>query len=303
MLKKENVNRLEILDSDFVRVITTINNVDIRYTKHPVYAKIPGGETPSIQQSEKVKRIDKNTYLDPNTNEVKEYTFNTERTQNESTFYRTRRKLNWLILNNFSGGNQELFLTLTYKKHIQNSFELATDFRNYMKRINNHFKGQHSFDYIVIREPHLSGSWHMHVLLRYDDEITSEIKTILTERWKNGTAHIQNIIQVNKLAAYLTAHLTHLVVDENGEDTVMVDYSSMTTKTIMKNARLGLYPMRLRIYSSSKGIKKPIKKYMTFAECKRLYQISHFKNYDASFKLSNKNFVLIQRHIQLTKIQ
>lgn len=50
-----------------------------------------------------------------------------------------------------------------------------------------------------------------------------------------GTAYIQNIVQVNKLAAYLTSHLTHLVIDENGEDSILLDYSAMTTKTIMKN--------------------------------------------------------------------
>lgn len=301
MLKKENMNRIEILDSDFVRVIPTMNNVDIRYTKQPEKSVIQRRKQTTVQSSEKVKRIDKETYLDPNTNEVKEYNRNTERTQNESTFYRTRRELNWLILNNFSGGNQELFLTLTYNEPVQNPFELATDFRNYMKRINSYFKAQYSFDYVVIREPHMSGSWHMHVMLRCDDEITPEIKAILTERWDNGTAHTQSIVQVNKLAAYLTSHLTHLVIDENGEDSVMVDYSSMTTKTIMKNARLDLYPMRFRIYSSSKNIRKPSKQYMTFAECKRLYQISHFKNYDASFKLFNSQFALVQRHIQLTK--
>lgn len=301
MLKKENMGRIEILDDDFVRVIPTINNVDIRYTKHPENSILQREEQKTGPSTEKVKRIDKKTYFDPNTNDVKEYIQNTERTQNESTFYRTRRELNWLILNNFSGGNQELLLTLTYKKLVKNPYELSTDFRNYLKRVNNYFKSLYSFDYIVVREPHMSGSWHMHVLLRCDTDITSEIKRILIDKWKNGSVHIQNIIQVNKLAAYLTSHLTHLVIDENGEDSVMVEYSSMTTKTIMKNARLGLYPMQFRIYSSSKNIKKPLKKYMTFAECKRLYQISYFKNYDATFKLYNTNFALLQRHIQLTK--
>ena len=301
MLKKENMNKIEILDCDFVRVIPTKNNVDIRYTKHPENSVIQRQEQVAVQSSEKVKRIDKETYLDPQTNEVKHYNRNTERTQNESTFYRTKRELNLLILNNFSGGKNELFLTLTYNVRFPNPFGLSADFRNYMKRVTKHFKSRYSFEYIVVREPHLSGSWHMHALLLCDAEITTEIKNVLTDKWRNGSAHIQAINQVNKLAAYLTSHLTNLVIDENGEDSFMVDYSSMTTKTIMKNARLNLYPMQFRIYSSSKNIKKPIARYMTFAECKRLYQITHFKNYDASFKLYNSRFALVQRHIQLTR--
>lgn len=301
MLKKEDLNRIEILDNDFVRVIPTLNNVDIRYTKHPENNKKERSEQTTIQPTEKVKRIDKDTYLDPTTNQEKKYKHNTERSQNESTFYRTRRELNWLILNNFAGGNQELFMTLTYANPFLSPDKLTADFRNYMKRISSQLKSKCFFDYIVVREPHLSGSWHMHVLLRCNKEITDEIESVLIKKWKYGTVHIQTIIQVNKLAAYLTSHLTHLIIDEDGEDSIMVDYSTMTTKNIMKNARLSLYPMQFRIYSSSNNIKKPLKRYMTLAECKRLYQISHFKNYDASFKLFNTHFALIQRHIQLTK--
>lgn len=301
MLKKEDLNRIEILGNDFVRVIPTLNNVDIRYTKHPKNNKEVRSEQTTVQPTDKVKRIDKNTYLDPRTNQERKYKHNTERTQNESTFYRTRRELNWLILNNFSGGNQELFMTLTYAKSVLNPDGLSADFRNYMKRISNQLKGKCSLDYIVVREPHLSGSWHMHVLLRCNKEITTEIESVLIKNWKSGAVHIQTIVQVNKLAAYLTSHLTHLIIDEDGEDSIMIDYSTMTTKNIMKNARLGLYPMQFRIYSSSKNIKKPLKRYMTLSECKSLYQISHFKNYDASFKLFNTHFALIQRHIQLTK--
>lgn len=301
MLNKENIKQLTILDKDFVKVIPTLNNVDIRYTKYPENNATHKKEQTYVQPIEKVKRIDKDTYLDPTGNEKKEYIHNTERTQNESTFYRTRRELNWLILNNFSGDNQELFLTLTYANPFLNPDGLSSDFRNYMKRISNQLKSNCSFDYIVVREPHLSGSWHMHVLLRCNKEITADIESVLIKKWKNGTVHTQTIIQVNKLAAYLTSHLTHLIIDEDGEDSIMVDYSTMTTKNMMKNARLGLYPMQFRIYSSSKNIKKPLKRYMTLAECKRLYQISHFKNYDASFKLFNTHFALIQRHIQLTK--
>ena len=301
MLNKENIKQLPILNDDFVRVIPTLNNVDIRYAKRSENNTIQRKEQTSFPTIEKVKRIDKDTYLDPITNKEKKYKHNTERTQNELTFYRTRRELNWLILNNFAGGNQEIFLTLTYTDMLLNTTVLSTDFRNYMKRVGNQLKGNCSFEYIVIKEPHLSGSWHMHVLLRCNKEITTEIKLILENKWKNGAIHTQAITQVNKLAAYLTSHLTNLIIDSDGVDSITIDYSTMTTKNIIKNARLGLYPMQFRIYSSSKNIKKPLKRYMTFAECKHLYQVSHFKNYDASFKLFNKQFALIQRHIQLTK--
>lgn len=307
MIKKENIEPLTILDSDFVKVIPTLRNVDVRYTKKPKNEN--KGLDILLRQNEgaKAKRIDKDTYLDPKTNESKEYIHNEVRTANESTFFRTRRELNWLILNNFQSSDNECFMTLTYQDKMENPSQMNSDFRNFMKRLNTHFHHALEFEYILVREPHLTGSWHMHILLKWlpvkDNEFfsKSEIYTAAKNKWTLGNSHIESITGANQLAAYLTSHLSNLLIDENGEDSYEVNCGSRTIKNIGKNMRLPLYPMSLKIYSSSKGIKKPQASYMPFGACMDKYRDSHVVNYDASFRLSNDNFAISQRHIQLEK--
>lgn len=306
MIKKETLEPLTILDSDFVKVVPTLRNVDVRYTQKP---KSENGSLDILlrHRNEKAKRIDKDTYQDPKTNEPKKYIHNEVRTANESTFFRTRRELNWLILNNFQSSDNECFMTLTYQDKMENPSRMNSDFRNFMKRLNTHFQHALAFEYILVREPHLTGSWHMHILLKWlpvkDNELysKSEIFTAAKKKWTLGNSHIESITGANQLAAYLTSHLSNLLIDENGEDSYEVSCGSKTIKNIGKNMRLPLYPMNVKIYSSSKGIKKPQASYMPFGCCMDKYRDSHVVNYDASFRLSNDNFAISQRHIQLEK--
>lgn len=304
MMKKQIIEHLTILDNDFVKIIPTLNNVDIRYTKKSKNAPTTATE---FERLEKVRRVDKHTYLNPNDNEMKNYNHKTKRTENETTFFRSKRELNWLILNNFQGVNNELFLTLTYSEKMDRPSQLSLDFRNFMKRLKTVFKDRLKFEYILVKEPSMSGSWHLHILLKYEllnyysiDNI-SDLKDTIKQNWKKGKSHIKSIDNANKLASYLTKHLSNLVIDDCGQDTADIIFITDTTKTIIKNSRLPLYPMNLKIYSSSSGIKKPYSQYIPYKECIKRYEMSHFKNWDTSFKLYNSNFAILQRQIQLTK--
>jgi hypothetical protein len=302
MVNKQIIEELTILDTDVVKIIPTLNNIDVRYTK-----KNENDPTDEFERVEKVIRVDKHTYLNPNNNEVKNYNHKTKRTENETTFFRSKRELNWLILNNFKGDKNEFFLTLTYSEKMDRPSQLSSDFRNFIKRLKTIFKNNLKFEYILVKEPSMSGSWHLHILLKYEllnhcsiDNI-SDLKDIIKRNWKKGKSHIKSIDNANKVASYLTSHLSNLVIDDCGQDTSDISFTTDTTKTIIKNSRLPLYPLNLKIYSSSVGIKKPYSQYMTYKECIKRYEMSHFKNWDTSFKLYNSNFAILQRQIQLTK--
>ena len=117
-MNKKDIRQLPISDTDMVKVIPTKRNVDIRYTLKT--DNEPAGSLNSVRkESQPVKRLTKETYLDPTTNSVRTYRQKEKQTENESTFYRTKRELNWLILNSFEGKENELFITLTYKEQMQ----------------------------------------------------------------------------------------------------------------------------------------------------------------------------------------
>lgn len=305
-MHKKDIRQLPISDTDVVKVIPTKRNVDIRYT-----LKTDTEQTESLnsirKESQPVKRLTKETYLDPATNSVRTYQQKEKRTENESTFYRTKRELNWLILNSFEGKENELFITLTYKEQMLDYEMLGKDFRNFMRRLSRHFKEEIDFDYIIVREPHLSGSWHMHVLIKYSTNTDSaalpssnrEWTELITEKWKKGIVHISPIKEVNQLAVYLTRHLMDIAVDDNGEE-IELFADSLSPKSLVKNKRLELYPQHLKIYSYSKRIERPHKLYMTYAQCRETYEETHEKNWDNSMLLFDEHFVLHQRHIQLT---
>lgn len=307
LIYKQTIEPLTILDNDFVKVTETLNNVDIRYTKNDIAFEAGMSNKNKDKHNKRPRKIDKDTYFNPGTKETRKYKHKENRTECDTTFFRTKRELNWLILNNFRASNNELFLTFTYKDKMEDPSRLSLDFRNFFKKLIRRFKNNYQFEYILIREPHLDGSWHMHILLKYD--VINEhliininnLEQIIKDCWNKGRAHVESITNANKLSSYLSTHLTNFVIDENGQDTHIIDESHMTTKNSIKNSRLILYPLNLKIYSSSSNIKKPIPRHMSFANCKEKYQISCFKNWDTSFKLSNSDFAILQRQIQLTK--
>ena len=306
-MNKKDIQTLSIRNNDLVKVVQTKRNVDIRFTENsPINSESESG----IPQSEReaVKRLTKDTFLDPVTKTEKRYQHKDQRTANESTFYRTRRELNWLILNSFEGKGQEMMLTLTYKGGMKDYTQLNKDFRNFSRRLANSLKNKGPFEYIVVREPHLSGDWHMHVLLKFI-EVTSDARSLpstliewrnlVSEKWRLGIVDVQPIDNVNHLASYLSNHLTNISVDQNGEE-IESFTQSLSAKSIAKNRRLQLYPMNFKIYTYSSGFQKPPKIFMRFEDCVKLFEETHFKNWDNSFLLYNDNFALTQRHIQLT---
>jgi|GEM_PF-3568019 len=306
-MHKKDIHTLTIHNSDLVKVIKTKKNVDIRFTENSALNRKHEAGTADLER-DTVKRLSKDTYLDPVTRTEKKYKHKEKRTDNESTFYRTRRELNWLILNSFEGDSNEMMLTLTYENGMMNHTQLNKDFRNFFRRLSNSLKKTTTIDYIVVREPHLSGDWHLHVLFKFDELDSAESslpstlldwRKLFSQKWGKGIVDVQPITDVNQLAAYLTNHLTNISVDENGEE-IESFTQSMSAKNVAKNLRLKLYPMSFNIYTYSKGFQKPPKTYMRFEECMNIYDETHFKNWDSSFLLYNDNFALTQRQIQLT---
>lgn len=94
-MKKQDINEIEILDNDIVKVVKTQNNVDIRFTVHKGMEDSHNGLTVEQKNEEKIRRLSKDTYYDPVSRTVKEYKHKEKRLENESTFFRTKRELNF----------------------------------------------------------------------------------------------------------------------------------------------------------------------------------------------------------------
>lgn len=194
------------------------------------------------------KKLSKDTYLDTETGEVKEYKHYEKRIDSwkemQKTFHELRRRINY----NFIGNEAEKFITLTYAKKMTDRDKLYKDFKNFWLKLKYRFP---NLEYIVIIEPQHSGSWHLHVLVRNNNNEKLFIEQdLLDTLWGHGITHIEPITDVDNLGAYFVARFTddNLLENDNNVET--------KEKAIVKGARLKFYLTGFKIYRCSKGIKK-----------------------------------------------
>lgn len=199
-----------------------------------------------------IKKLNKDEYLFLDTGEIFQCNHIENRSQNLNTIRFSISNLRNLINNNFFGGQNELWITLTFGDNkIYNPKELYPIFSNFIKRLRYTYK-DFKLDYIYVPEPHEKGDWHIHLLLKADKSLYIE-NSVLNKIWSFGFVKVNRLKDIDNIGAYVSAYLINI---KDGERT-------------KKGARLPLYPAGHQLYRFSKGIKKPISKYVTYDEAKK----------------------------------
>ena len=221
-----------------------------------------------------IRKLDSDSYVDLNTGEIREFEHTENRSQGENSLRKTFNKLRELVRTNFNGSANELFVTLTYRGDLQtNDTKIVyEDFKNFMKRLKYKYKKQTTIDYINVLEPHASGKFHMHALLRFNDLDTIYIPNDdLAKIWGNGFVVIQSLKNVDDIGAYVSAYLTDIEVSKDCTSNVKSVEKEVNgqKKKFVKGARLIFYPPGVNIYRKSKGIIEPIKEHMTYEKAKK----------------------------------
>jgi hypothetical protein len=118
-----------------------------------------------------IKKLSKTEYKVLSTGEIKKYAVIEDNTKQVQYIKKSMRRLNELIRANFDtvqNAENACFLTLTYKgANMTDTDQLYTDMNKFIKRLKYAFPS-HKLDYIAIAEPHESGGWHMHMLVKSD---------------------------------------------------------------------------------------------------------------------------------------
>lgn len=220
-----------------------------------------------------IRKIDSERYVDLATGEIKEFERTVNRAQGENSLRKTFNRLRELINTNFIGSPQESFITLTYRGELQtnDTKKVYEDFKNFMKRLKYKYKNTTTIDYINVLEPHASGNFHMHVLMRFNDLESIYIpNSELAEIWGNGFVTIQSLKDVDNIGAYVSAYLADVEVPaeaaknlEGHPDLIEKDVAG-SKKKFMKGARLVFYPTGVNIYRKSKGIVEAEKEMMSY---------------------------------------
>jgi hypothetical protein len=223
------------------------------------------------------KKLPGGFYQNLKTGEVKEMVKSIGPKENHNLRV-TFEKLRGLIRTNFTdGGQNQVFITLTFAESVMNPTTAQEKFFLFWKRLQYAYP-DHKLDYISVIEPQGSGRWHFHVMVKSDQKELWIPKNRLKEIWGNGRTSIERL-KSNDVGAYYVAYFTALNREAArpsakseityGEAMAQIENEiaihdsendkerMKLTKRQIKGARLKYYPKGIKFYTCSKDIIRP----------------------------------------------
>lgn len=138
--------------------------------------------TANGQQEQTIKVISGKRYVNLETGEIYDMnTSNSTRFDNLKSVKQTMKKLRRLVTHNFTGGYNQLWITLTYGEHVIDSEIVYKDFKKFIRKIRKEYG---HVEYIAVIEPQESGRWHLHVLMKNDTTLSIPNDVVAT-MWGN----------------------------------------------------------------------------------------------------------------------
>lgn len=239
----------------------------------------------------KIKKLSKTHYLVKDTGEVLEYKLSENRGQNIAGLKESFRKIRDLINNNFTGGGNELHITLTYAENMTDTKQLYTDFDKFWKR----FKYKYGdCDYLTVIEPQGRGAWHHHLLVRHNTMDKLYIPSDELEKmWGHGFVKIRSLKGVDNIGAYLSAYLADVELTNETLPMAVIEQKQIKIvevagqqKRFIKGGRVHLYPSGMNIYRKSKGIVFPEVEQMRYGDVKKIVGTAT-PNYSATITIQD----------------
>ncbi len=234
------------IDTDkMVKVIQTQNITEIIAIKNP------------SNNLANYRKLNKHECINLSNGELVHFKSKT-RQQNSQSLNRSFQTLRRIINDNFWGEDSERHIVLTYANFISDYHQVCHDFKKFWARFKHHYP---SCEYIRILEPQQSGRWHIHLLVK------SVIAPLyihfkhLRKLWGYGRVRVERFPFATNYGAYFCARFA------NKEDSS--EYDTDKNTAIKKGERLHFYPDHFRVYTCSKGIRRPIAETMPYGQAKQ----------------------------------
>jgi len=255
--KKKLEQNIRPLERDIVKVKEMGNITEVMYSRHRNY-------TCSI------KKLSNDKYILLDTGEELEFNHIENRADDKNGIRVSLSNLRDYLNTNITDVSCCRWITLTYGENMTDSKRLYENFKNFNKRLR--YKIGH-YEYIVAMEPQGRGAWHCHVVMIFEGKAPYIPNAKLRDIWGNGWVTVKRLDDVDNVGAYLTAYLGDMELDQARADGVCItdheikvvefenDTGQKVKKSIVKGARLCLYPPQFNLYRCSRGIKKPIVTY------------------------------------------
>lgn len=277
-----------------VKVTEMGNVIEIQYMSNrnckQTVQMLPGGEQ----------------YVICSTGEIKDIEHKETRKDNKKGLYKTFAHARALINSNVTNVENVRWCTLTYAENMTDTKQLYTDFRDFNKRFQYYCK-THDYgkpEYIVMMEPQGRGAWHAHLLYIWQNKAPFIPNKEFADIWGHGFVKIKKLDNVDNVGAYLTAYLGDMEVEDamknnlsalvdsdfKGFKDIEIDdeQGNKVKKTILKGARLSLYPANFNMIRCSRGIKKPVQMMISQEEAEKKV-LGATKTFEQAVKLIDKD--------------
>lgn len=225
-----------------------------------------------------IRKISKYEYVIIETGEVKKYKRGNKR--NIKGVKRSMKNVRRLLKNNFSGGSNELFITLTTKKDGEEIKQIKKRCQAFLRKLKRVIK---DLEYLAVFEKHSDrNSWHIHMLVKAANHTALNIPNSTIEKlWGYGftkTSAITNIQKLNEINEQSRLLYKDKISEKFGIDKVISYMCKAETKEEIPNGEI--------CYIMSKGIKKPTIKLVKYDEIR-----SEMEN---KYKLKNSYTSLVR---------
>jgi hypothetical protein len=227
------------------------------------------------------KKISKDEYVILSSGEIREYNEKVNYMRQRENLKRTMNELRQLIRHNFlDEGKNQLHVTLTYVGgEMKDKERLFKDFDVFMKRTRRYLP-DHQLEYITVAEPHSSGGWHMHLLLKSDKPLNHLTNTEFEKLWGQGFTK-KKILKAENVGTYFVSYFTDLIINEYGQEMSVEEIAKLKgdeiSKRRKKSARLIYYPMYFKFFRRSRGILDPPEKEITLCKIINEYGEPQYK--------------------------
>ena len=270
-VRKVNSNDIKIHDSVQVKLKTAGNTSVVQFT---------AGNNKTCS----VVNLSKDTYLDKKTGEVKQKKKSESRYQSPKSVRKSINRLMDLIRCNATDPAKCKWLTVTYEEVMTDGKQAFLDAKLFLRKLKRYLakqidltSGQKSFQYITIAEPQgesHGNSWHLHMLLIFDDTAPFIANDTISELWSHGITSTHKVFDGDGLALYFKVYLSDIEYEDNNADeeentdkpATVEKLVDGVTKQFIKGERLKFYPAGMNLYSSSRGMKKPVVEELTNQE-------------------------------------
>lgn len=245
------------------------NVIEVRYSYHG---------PPEIT----IQKLNADKYLDLRTGAIELFQHATSRAEDKASVAQSLRNLRDIINANLIDPATVLWVTLTYKANMRDTQRLYEDFHAFVKRLRRYLKkqGHPACEYIAAAEPQGRGAWHLHVLLLFPEKAPFIPNVHMAKLWGHGFTKTKSLQGVDNPGLYLTAYLGDMELTEAvtsgtqrgrlGEVEAEDEQGHRQKKTVIKGARLHLYPPGFNLYRCSRGVKRPEVLHMTEREAQKI---------------------------------